>query len=69
MKADFSPCRSGEHGEGRFRYDSNGDPDHDGGVSWAIPRGIRMVMLDSVGIPSGVHVKKPPMIDLGGRRG
>lgn len=25
-----------------------------------------MVMLDSVGIPSGVHVKKPPMIFIGG---
>lgn len=36
--------------------------DHDGRVSRAIPRGMRMVMLDSVGIPSGVHVKKPPMI-------
>lgn len=34
--------------------------DHDGRVSRAIPRGMRMVMLDSVGIPSGVHVKKPP---------
>lgn len=33
-----------------------------GGVSWVIPRGIRMVMLDRVGIPSGVQVKKPPMI-------
>ena len=25
-----------------------------------------MVMLDSVGIPSGVHVKKPPMIFIRG---
>ena len=40
--------------------------DHDGGVSWVIPRGMRMVMLDSVGIPSGVHVKKPPMIFIRG---
>ena len=40
--------------------------DHDGRVSWAIPRGMRMVMLDSVGIPSGVHVKKPPMIFMRG---
>lgn len=42
-----------------------GASDHDGAVSWAIPRGMRMVMLDSVGIPSGVHVKKPPMIFIG----
>lgn len=54
------------HGEGHFRQDSKGDtPDHDGGVSGPLPRGMWMVMLDSVGIPSGVHVKKPPMIFIG----
>lgn len=52
-------------GRGHFRHDLEGaPPDHEGGVSWATPRGMWIVMLDSVGSPSGVQVKKPPMICL-----